>query len=144
MRLFRKKIKKIIYLHKATRRRHVEIVNILISNNATINAKTKDGSTALMIAVEKGYHEIVKILINNGADVNAFNKDENTSLILGIYLLCFRLIVLNYAKGFLKSLHYLCIQACIHGYKGIAELLIENKANVNGKDKNEHTSLMQG
>jgi ankyrin repeat protein len=53
---------------------HKEIVEILISNNADVNAKaTYNGETALIYASKKGHIEIVKLLINNNADVNVKN-----------------------------------------------------------------------
>jgi ankyrin repeat protein len=41
-----------------------------------VNAKTKDGKTALMMASEEGHLETVKWLIANNADVNAKIKGE--------------------------------------------------------------------
>jgi cytohesin len=52
---------------------HKEIAELMISNDADVNAKTDDGleRTPLHIAAANGYKEIVELLIHNGADVNA-------------------------------------------------------------------------
>ena len=44
-----------------------EVVRFLIKNGANVNAKTKDGDTALSLAVKKGYTNIIEILKANGA-----------------------------------------------------------------------------
>ena len=44
-----------------------EVVRFLIKNGANVNAKTRDGDTALSLAVKKGYTNIIEILKANGA-----------------------------------------------------------------------------
>ena len=44
-----------------------EVVRFLIKNGANVNAKTRDGDTALSLAVKKGYQNIINILKSNGA-----------------------------------------------------------------------------
>ena len=51
----------------AARNNKAELVIFLIKNGAKVNAKTKDGSTALSIAVEEGHQGIIDILKSNGA-----------------------------------------------------------------------------
>jgi ankyrin repeat protein len=82
-----------------------------------VNAKTKRGDTALMMASEKGHLEIVKWLIANNADVNAKDNKDNvgeTALIL----------------------------ASEKGHLEIVKLLIANNADVNAKSNGEWTALM--
>ena len=57
---------------------HKEIVEILLENNADVNAKDNDEWTALILAAENGYEEIVKILLQNNANVNA-NSDSGVT-----------------------------------------------------------------
>ena len=45
----------------------MKLIKDLIEKGATINAKDKDGTTALMTASTKGKTEIVKMLIEKGA-----------------------------------------------------------------------------
>eukprot|EP00919_Chromeraceae_sp_WS-2016_P057927 GHVR01137276.1.p1 GENE.GHVR01137276.1~~GHVR01137276.1.p1 ORF type:complete len:300 (+),score=10.48 GHVR01137276.1:492-1391(+) len=54
---------------------HLEVVNVLISKGAEINANDRYRKTPLMYASMEGHQEVVKLLIGKGADVNY--KDEN-------------------------------------------------------------------
>jgi ankyrin repeat protein len=45
-------------------------VEKLLEQGANVNAKDRDGETALMWAARRGHSETVKALINAGADVN--------------------------------------------------------------------------
>jgi len=95
---------------RAGNREHAEL---FIKAGMDINARDKDGSTALMVTSEKGDSEMAQLLIQNGADVNAKNIDGYTPLMYVAY------------KGNLE----------------IAELLIKNKADVSAKDKDGWTAL---
>jgi ankyrin repeat protein len=91
-------------------REHVEL---FAKAGMNINAKDKDGSTALMIAAEKGDLPIAQLLIEHGADVNANNADGYTALMYVAY------------KGNLA----------------VAELLIKSRADINAQDKDGWTAL---
>lgn len=95
---------------RAGNREHAEL---FIKAGMDINARDKDGSTALMVTSEKGESEMAQLLIQNGADVNANNIDGYTALMYAAY------------KGNVQ----------------IAELLIKNKADVSAKDKDGWTAL---
>jgi ankyrin repeat protein len=49
---------------------HTDVVNILLKAKANVNAKDKDGCTALCIACKEGFEEIVSALLNEGAYIN--------------------------------------------------------------------------
>jgi ankyrin repeat protein len=51
----------------ATRNNKPELVNFLILNGSDVNARSMDGSTALSLAVQKGYQDIIDVLKSNGA-----------------------------------------------------------------------------
>ncbi len=98
---------------------NLQIVNLLIEKGANINAKSKDFSTALTLAIKRGYLETVRLLIERGADVNATDNDGLTPLM--------QVIKKNYNGA---------------GYLDTVNLLIKNKANVNAQDNNGLTALM--
>jgi serine/threonine-protein phosphatase 6 regulatory ankyrin repeat subunit B len=52
---------------------HRDIVKLLISKDADVNAKSFDNNTALTYASLLGFKEIVKDLIDAGTDVNVSN-----------------------------------------------------------------------
>ncbi len=63
-------------LHLAAMGGHKDIVELLLSKKADVNAKDKCGSTPLQLAVDRNYKEVVKLLLAKGANVNA--KPENS------------------------------------------------------------------
>ncbi len=58
-----------------------EMVALLLSYGANVNATTRDGVTPLFHAAHYGYDDIVKQLINAGANVNARESDGGTALL---------------------------------------------------------------
>ncbi len=54
-------------LMTAARNNRLELVNFLINNGANVNAKSKDRSTALSLAVKKGHQDIINVLKSNSA-----------------------------------------------------------------------------
>jgi ankyrin repeat protein len=58
-------------LHQAVLRGNEEMIAILISNGAEINARNVDGWTPLHIAARFGNSAIAKLLLEKGADVRA-------------------------------------------------------------------------
>jgi ankyrin repeat protein len=55
-------------LHYAAFAGHGEIAALLLENGADVNARTPNGSTALMMAVYEGKEDVVKQLLARGAD----------------------------------------------------------------------------
>jgi ankyrin repeat protein len=60
----------------------IRMVRFFLEIGADVNAKNKDGKTALMLASDKGNLEAVKLLLDKGAEVNAKNKDGKTALLV--------------------------------------------------------------
>ena len=60
------------------------VVDFLLNKGADINARSKDGNTALMIASGGGVVKtrIVKILINHGANLRLRNSKGQTALMI--------------------------------------------------------------
>ncbi len=59
-------------LHLAVMAGNMDMIQLLLNNDADVNAKTINGKTPLHLAVDfsKGETEIVKLLLGNGADPN--------------------------------------------------------------------------
>lgn len=63
------------------------IVNLLIDNQADINAENKDGNPPLHLAIEKEGLKVVEVFIERKANINARNKDGHTPLHLATKML---------------------------------------------------------
>jgi serine/threonine-protein phosphatase 6 regulatory ankyrin repeat subunit B len=50
----------------ASQEGHQEVVRALLHAKADVNAKTVDGATALMMALQEGHHGVVQLLKNGG------------------------------------------------------------------------------
>ena len=73
-------------------RGHQKVVDLLLQNNADVNAKDLEGFTALVMAAKYGHIDIVKLLLQNNVDVNErgvnicsqqlnpFSEHQNSSL----------------------------------------------------------------
>ena len=67
-------------LHVAASKGNKEIVELLLTRGADIEAKEDTGRTALHTAAFRGYMEIVKYLLEKGAKINAQTNDGKTPL----------------------------------------------------------------
>ncbi|KAK2594031.1 hypothetical protein QQS21_008250 [Conoideocrella luteorostrata] len=61
-------------------RGYVEIVRMLLENGADVNAKDGPFGNALQAASDRGHVKTVQILLDNGADVNAQSKAHGNAL----------------------------------------------------------------
>jgi FOG: Ankyrin repeat len=93
-------------LVKAVKNSNLTQVSVLVARNINANAQALDGTTALMVAAEKGYAQIASLLLDKGADVNYRRKK-------------FGATALMLAAG--------------HGRAEIVEVLLSRGANVNTK-----------
>jgi ankyrin repeat protein len=59
---------------------HVAIVDYLLKRGAEINAKTENGSTALLLAARNGHLEVIKLLLKNKADLTIANENDDTAV----------------------------------------------------------------
>ena len=59
---------------------HEDVVDLLLQKGASVDARNRDGSTALHGAMFVGYPNVVRVLMKNGADVNAKNNNGETPL----------------------------------------------------------------
>jgi len=69
----------------------IDIVKLLVINNAHVNAQDKFSWTPLMIASRSGHSDIVHVLLDAGADQTV--KDDQNRSVIDIYnmkkYLCF-------------------------------------------------------
>ncbi|WP_339045139.1 ankyrin repeat domain-containing protein [Candidatus Mesenet endosymbiont of Agriotes lineatus] len=59
-------------------------IEMAINSGTNVNAKNKNGDTALILSTINGSKDIVKFLLENGAKVNKKNKNNSTPLHLAI------------------------------------------------------------
>ena len=111
-------------LHFAVEKECLEIVELLLSYKADINAYTVGtcykGCTPLHISIMKQHQEMVKLLLENGADIEAIIKISHINSVKSKKS--------SYIKY--KSFAPLHLAVAIDNYL-ITELLIDHKANVN-------------
>lgn len=62
----------------------IKIVELLLENDANVNAQDQSGWTALMHAAFNGNAKIVQMLLNNGANIDLSNNYGDTALALAI------------------------------------------------------------
>ena len=68
----------------AVNNNNIEVVKLLISKGADVNAIDEFDRSALFFAVSNDNIGIAKVLINNGADVNIESKLRQTPLMLAV------------------------------------------------------------
>ena len=92
----------------------IEIVKLLLDNNADINIKNTYGEKAIIWAAKKDNPEIIQLLIDNGADVNEMDEDKGNCAMWAAY---------NNLYDNMK-------------------VLIKNGADINAKNSDGNNSLM--
>ena len=85
-----------------------------LSKGANVNAKSRGGTTPLLVAAGHGHETVAKLLIKHGADVNA--------------------------RGTLYELAPLHV-TCRNGHTRISKLLLDSGAEVNVRDAEGFTAL---
>ena len=116
------------------RKKHVEIVKLLIKHGADINVRRGFGNlTFLMYVAMKCDHEMLKLLLEHCADVNAKDEDGKTALMLAVRGSNSRL------DDFLRKNE---IINDIYSVEKVIQVLLEHGADVNAKDEYGKTALM--
>ncbi|CAF0751510.1 unnamed protein product [Brachionus calyciflorus] len=64
--------------HHAVLENSIDLVKLMIENNAEINCVDEDHWTPLHTAASLGYHEISRLLLQNGADWKALTWENQT------------------------------------------------------------------
>ena len=95
-------------LYKAAYYGHVQICNLLLENNASVNQKTNKGVTALLVGAQNRHVDVCTLLLQNNAQVN--QQDNNGTSALWI--------------------------AAQNGHVDVCSLLLQNNAQVNQQNNN--------
>ncbi|XP_057321153.1 putative ankyrin repeat protein RF_0381 [Microplitis mediator] len=61
-------------LHAAAHLGYESIVELLLNNNAVVDARAEDGNTPLLAAAFRGHTNVMKLLLEHGADLNSRTK----------------------------------------------------------------------
>ena len=120
---------------------------MLLSIDADVNAKSSNGSTALIYAVMRGHEDIVAKLIKNGADVNAKRPDGDTALFFAVTKGSARIVDLLIANGADVNVKNsngdtALSLAAANGHMEIVALLIANGADMDTRKSNGTASLI--
>nr|XP_033796858.1 ankyrin repeat domain-containing protein 27 isoform X2 [Geotrypetes seraphini] len=136
-------------LHIAAICGQAQLIDLLVSKGAAVNATDYHGSTPLHLACQKGYQNVTLLLLHYNASTDIQDNNGNTPL----HLAC------TYGhEDCVKALVYYDIQSCrldignekgdtpLHiaarwGYQGIIEVLLQNGANTDIQNRMKETPL---
>jgi ankyrin repeat protein len=135
-------------LHLAAENGHKDVVELLLANNADVNARSNGDWTPLQNAVVRGNKDVAELLLANGADLKAKKVFGMTLLHMLVMRNNKDMVTFVLAKGADINakdnqgdtpLH----TAASMGYKDLAEVLVSNKADVNVKNHKGATPLQE-
>jgi ankyrin repeat protein len=124
-------------LHLATRGRHKSIVELLLAEGASVDARDWNCATPLHYAVERGHKKIAELLIVKGADVNAKDGYGQTPLDTSLSRNRMDIVRLLAEAGADVSIHV----AAHCGILAKVKSLIEEGCDINTKDSSGKTPL---
>ena len=84
----------------------LDVVKLLIEQNADVDGRTLTGSTPLRTAAFNGHLDVVRCLVESGADVNARNDYESTPLMAACYYGHVSVVTYLINKGAFMDLQY--------------------------------------
>ncbi len=141
-------------LLRAARMGRLDEICLSLDRGANINAKDKNGDTALHLAVGMGFRRIAERLIERGAQVNVFNNEGHTPLHMvgGIdFEVLMELLIANgaYVSAGVEDAKATPLHnAAFNGLIGMVRRLLGEGAEINARDGNHltplHWAAMQG
>ncbi|MDO4410246.1 MAG: ankyrin repeat domain-containing protein [Akkermansia sp.] len=122
-------------------------IQLLKEAGANVNAKNKDGRTALMCASDSGNVEVVKAFLQAGADVNAKTKDGWTALIGASdkgHIEVVKALLQAGADANVKERYdwTALVHASFGGHEEVVKALLQAGADANAKIEDGRTVLM--
>ena len=123
-----KEIQEKKFLHAASKKGSVEIVEKLLKFNIDIDDTNSRGETALLVATQSGHAKIVAILLAKGADVN-FHLDVSKSVD--------DVETYDYWSGDTRALHI----AARHGYEDVMSELLKYDVEIDVRTIHKETAL---
>jgi ankyrin repeat protein len=115
------------FIHAAVIGKNLEIIEQLLQKKVDVNAKDKEGDTALQLATEHNSIPVVKLLLKYGADAREHKEIPGEISSDG-----------RQAKGWQETP---LLHALEYGYLELAQILIENGADVNVRNRNQASPL---
>jgi len=135
-------------IHWACTTNQLKCVHWLLEQGADIDCRDAAQATPLIVAAQYGHANIVAYLIKNGANINLLDKYKDSCLHWGAYkgnveivgLLCHLGLPINEQDDYGQTPVHL---AALRGNMAAVEyLVIDMKAELHLKDKNQKTPLM--
>jgi len=132
-------------LEHAVRNANREMVQLLLSSGANVNAKNDSGETVLMMLDSDATSDLVWDLINAGADVNSKDEEGNTALMRAATtnLEALKVLIDAGAKVNARNKQGLTalMQAAAEGSVNIVRALVLGGADMNTTDKDDKNAL---
>ncbi len=130
----------------AAKNEDIKNVRELLANGADVDAKDKNGETALHWAACDGRVDVAKILIEKGADVDAKSNFNETSLHKAAFyghVEVVKFLIENGVNVDATNNYWWTVlhEAAFYGHVEVTKVLIEKGADVDAKDKNNETAV---
>lgn len=120
-----------------------DMVQLLLKNNANIDAVNDHHKSSLILAIQTMQYDVAKLLILKNAKINVEDSIGNTALYYAIIsgnTETVKLLLENGAR--INRTHFL-LHSCIrHKFVDIAKVLIESGDNINARDDKYWTPLL--
>nr|XP_018668743.1 ankyrin repeat domain-containing protein 17 isoform X3 [Ciona intestinalis] len=126
-----------------------DIVRLLLSHGADVNATSNTGNTALTYACCGGYEDVVRLLVDAGAELECHNENGHTPLMeaasgghvaVAEVLLARGAGINTHSNEFKESALTL---ACYKGHLQMVRFLLQAGADQEHKTDEMHTALME-